>query len=192
MPAKKIYSDEMVEYLREIAPDRFLAELTRMMNEHFGTDFTERQIKELKKENHIRSGNGHWRKGHCDARSIPTQFKKGIAPKNKKPVGTITMSSDGYKKIKIGEPSKWAVYHKYLWEQAYGKVPEGYCLIFKDGNREHTTLDNLAMVTLQERLILNRRNLINGTDESITLAKLMARVYELKNDKGKNNGKEND
>lgn len=39
--------------------------------------------------------------------------------------------------------------HRYLWEKAYGAIPEGHKLGFKDGDESNYHLDNLYDVTLE-------------------------------------------
>lgn len=36
--------------------------------------------------------------------------------------------------------------HRYVWEDAYGVVPDGYDIGFRDGNRRNCSLDNLYLV----------------------------------------------
>ena len=40
--------------------------------------------------------------------------------------------------------------HRYLWEKAYGKIPEGHKLGFKDGDESNYHLDNLYDITLEK------------------------------------------
>lgn len=43
-------------------------------------------------------------------------------------------------------------YSKWLWEQNYGEVPEGYWVTYKDRNPENCELDNLELITRGERM----------------------------------------
>lgn len=45
----------MIDYLKEVAPGRFSNELTNMMNDRFGTQFTKKQIVNLKTREKIKS-----------------------------------------------------------------------------------------------------------------------------------------
>lgn len=40
--------------------------------------------------------------------------------------------------------------HRYLWEKAFGKIPEGYEIHHKDWNKRNNDLDNLEMLTVSE------------------------------------------
>ncbi len=51
--AKKIYTEEHVEYLRKIAPGKYNDEITELFNEKFGTDATETAISTLRQRHRI-------------------------------------------------------------------------------------------------------------------------------------------
>lgn len=89
------------------------------------------------------------------------RFKKGNLPANTKRAGTISTRKDKngslYMHIKISEPNKWKMLHVYIWEQKYGKIPKGYCVIFKDKNTLNTRLDNLMLVSRAELARLNQK-----------------------------------
>jgi len=92
-------------------------------------------------------------------RTKATRFQKGIVPYNtKEQDGIITTRQDKrgvpYKYIRISK-GKWQEYHRYLWEQANGKIPPKHCVIFIDGNTLNATLENLKLITMNENA---RRN----------------------------------
>ena len=43
-----------------------------------------------------------------------------------------------------GKP-KNSPWHTWAWEMAYGEVPDGYALEYKDGNKENIALENLQL-----------------------------------------------
>ena len=47
--------------------------------------------------------------------------------------------------------------HVYIWENKYGKIPKGYCVIFKDKNTLNPSLDNLMLVSRAELVRLNQK-----------------------------------
>lgn len=49
------YTQEQVEFIREIAPGRYNDEITKLFNKEFGTDVTEIQIKSFKTNHRIKS-----------------------------------------------------------------------------------------------------------------------------------------
>lgn len=46
-------------------------------------------------------------------------------------------------------------YHRFLWEQAFGPVPKGYNVIFKDGDSMNCVLENLECITDREIQLRN-------------------------------------
>lgn len=92
-------------------------------------------------------------------RSKVTRFCKGQAPHNTKHNGAITWRKDnttagGYYYIRI-EKAKWLPLHRYLYEQAYGPIPTGYNVQFKDGNSRHCWLSNLELVSKAKNMLKN-------------------------------------
>lgn len=68
----------------------------------------------------------------------------------KRPVGSERKDYDGFYKVKVGvdESGKpiWKRKHIVIWEEANGPIPEGYVIMFKDGDRSNLDLDNLVCV----------------------------------------------
>lgn len=73
------------------------------------------------------------------------------------------------KHIKID--GKFRHYHRYLWEQAYGKVPKGYNIVFKDGNTLNCVLENLECITDRE-IQLRNSGTINLADGFVAFCML--------------------
>jgi len=80
----------------------------------------------------------------------PTMFKKGNRPANWKPDGTIVQRADKtgriylYYKVK---DSHWVLYHRKVWEDHNGPIPDGCIITFIDGNKENIDINNLQMIT---------------------------------------------
>ncbi len=70
-----------------------------------------------------------------------TTFKPGQACPTKLPIGSlrIAKSSREYLQIKLTEtgypPKDWVMYHRHVWEQAHGQIPEDHMIRFKPGMR---------------------------------------------------------
>ena len=94
------------------------------------------------------------------AKSAAGRFKKGNKPFNTKKVGDISIRKDAdnyyYKYIKLAD-SEWVLYHRYLYEQKNGRMPEGHILTFKDGDSLNTDLDNLKLTCTTENMYRNSR-----------------------------------
>lgn len=85
--------------------------------------------------------------------SPATEFKKGHIPKNKQEVGALRINSLGDIDIKTAEGhGKWLSLRRYTWEMAHGPVPEGMCIIMRDGDPHNTQLDNMRLGTRAENI----------------------------------------
>lgn len=62
---------------------------------------------------------------------------------NRVPVMSEILTKDGYRLIKVSEPSEWKPKHRVIWEKNNGKIPHGARIRFKDGNRTNICLENL-------------------------------------------------
>ena len=162
------WTNEEKEYLKSIVKNNSYKEITKKMNDRFNCDFSEGQITGFMARNKLVTGRG----GHFKKGSIPwnkglkgymgankTSFKKGTIPPNQVPIGTESITKGGYIKVKVGEPNKWKLKQRYIYEQHYGEIPNNYNIIFADGNKMNFDIDNLIAVSKSEMLILNNNNL---------------------------------
>lgn len=93
------------------------------------------------------------------------RFTPGLTPWNKgitdyrlshgAPLGT-ERTRGGYRERKVAMDGphwqRWRFVHVLLWEAHHGPVPQGSMLVFRDGNPEHITLDNLKSITHAQNL----------------------------------------
>ena len=200
---KKLLNDEQVEYLKEIYQGISNRECTRLLNEKFDTSFSCQQIKGQKRNLHLDSGlTGRFEKGSRPASpiqkgehlSVETEFQKGHTPKNWAPVGTERKKADGYIYVKVSDKRgvkyphliNWKPKHILLWEKEYGPIPKDKSLLFLDGNKENITLDNLALITKAQRLIMCKKKLIYDdpklTKEGILIAQTLEATYKKQNE----------
>lgn len=90
-----------------------------------------------------------------------TQFKPGQKPGNYKPVGSFRIQSSGYLQIKLTDtgypPHDWVMYHRHIWQQAHGPVPDGHVVVFRDGKRrsepDEITLDVLECISKEAHML---------------------------------------
>lgn len=198
----KLLTEEQEQFLRAHVYHRENKNLAELINKEFGLNFSTFQIKNWKKNHKVSSGlTGHFEKGYAPpnkgthpptvGRMAETQFKQGDRPHNILPIGTVRMKADGYlwKKIRDDLPSRycWKQVHRIIWEQANGPIPKDKRLIFLDGNRENTTINNLALVTFAEVLELNQKHLVKQDREltkiGINIAKIHVKQSELRRGK---------
>jgi hypothetical protein len=86
-------------------------------------------------------------------------FKKGCIPHNayKDGMETICTDTDGrkYIKIKVSGVKKLVLKHYKVYLEAFGNLPEGYIITFKDGNTLNCNPENLKAITRQENMLRN-------------------------------------
>ena len=189
------WSDEEKEYLKKITPGHHYVEIANMMNKEFNREFTVNQIKGAIGRYKLNTGfNGRFKKGNVPHNKgkkglyykgcEKTWFKKGQASINHKPVGSERIDLDGYTLIKVAEPSVWKLKHRVIWEKANGPIPKNYTVIFLDGDKSNTDINNLALVSRSELLIVNQKKLIKSDTElskvGINIAKVQSKINKLK------------
>ena len=110
----------------------------------------------------FQAGQTPWNKGRAfdsGGRSHETRFKPGQKPHTWNPVGHERVTKDGYRERKISDTGitrqDYVGLHTLAWREAYGDVPPGHAVVFRDGNKENTDIGNLECITRAE---LMRRN----------------------------------
>lgn len=192
----KIFTEEIRDFIVAHAKGTGNAALTEMVNDTFGTEITELQIKTFKKNNKISSGlTGHFPKGHAThnkgmkgivyAGSEKGWFKSGNTPHNHRQVGSERIKVDGYIEVKIAEPNKWQQKQVLTWEAANGKVPKGSVVVMLDGNKLNTSIENLKMITRSELLIMNNHGFFKKEAELTNVGSNIAKLIDAKNKRRK-------
>ena len=161
----KIHEDFLRKH--EATPRKKLAEL---FNAKFKVQVSSNGLEQkCRKLGLVCPNNGCFKKGSIPANkgtkgltgANKTSFAKGNVPANTRKVGTISTRKDkngnSYMHIKVAEPNKWQMLHVYIWENRYGKIPKGYCVIFKDKDTLNPRLDNLMLVSRAELVRLNQK-----------------------------------
>lgn len=197
------YTEEQKEFLIKNNWQRTAQELVDLYNKEFDENIKVAQVLYFRQKYHLKCGvDCTFKKGitpHNKGKkwddymskigqknSKKTQFKKGNKPHNWLPVGSEwTDSNEGYKWIKVAEPNDWQLKHRYIYEQHYGKIPKGYCVIFLDQDKTNFNLDNLELVRIKDKLTAKNKGLLS-TDKEVTktgimTAKLINKTYEVKN-----------
>ena len=144
--------------------------LTELFNAKFKTQVSNNGLEQkCRKIGLVCPNNGCFKKGNIPAnkgkkglmKANKTSFSFGNRPTNAKKVGSIVTRKDKngslYMRIKIEEPNIWQMLHVYIYEHKHGKIPKGYCVIFKDKNTLNTRLDNLMLVSRDELVRLNQK-----------------------------------
>lgn len=181
------YSPEVHAFIAQNVLGTTTRDLVAMVNEKFNLGFTEPMMKSYKTYHKLKSGlDCRFRPGHvpqnkgmkgvCAPGCEKTWFKKGSTPVNHRPVGSERVDMDGYILVKVAEPNKWRMKHRIVWEEHHGKIPDGQKVIFLDGNKLNTEIENLALVTNSEHLEMNRARLRSEDPECTKSGILVARL----------------
>lgn len=192
------WTDEMVEYVRDLYPHHTNKEIAQMLKERYGITVRPKSLCNLhhkyKYENKLENvgcfekGFTPWNKGKKmtdeeKKKSMSTWFKKGNTPWNTRPIGSMRLDKDGYLVKKTKKTGRWTLYQRHIYEQAHDvKLDKSDVVIFADGNIYNFDVDNLVRITREELLYLNNEGLISS-DQDITkvgvgIAKLMAKINE--------------
>lgn len=183
----KVYPPEVRAFIAEHVEGRSTEELVRMLNKEFDTDYGVTQMRAYKKNHGLSSGiDCRFRKG-----SVPPNkgkkgihipgcekgwFQKGHRPANYLPVGSEVVNTEGYVVVKIADPNIWEFKHKIIWRLHHGGIPEGKILTFLDGDKLNTDVSNLALITNEENLQMNRSRLRSDEPEYTQSGILVARL----------------
>jgi hypothetical protein len=179
-----VYSDEIQDYIKNNISGRQIADLTRLINSEFETEYKPSQIRGYVKNHGLVSGiDCRIKKGNIPVNKgkkrwwvggEETQFKKGNQPHNYQPVGTERINTYGYRDVKIADPNKWKAKHILLWEEKNGPVPKGHKVMFGDGDKTNVNIDNLILVTDSQMAVLNTCKLIQNDAELTRTAVVIA------------------
>lgn len=139
---KLFYTDDKLQFLKSIVPGRSWKEIALLFNAKFGVNIKSINLKSA-----------------CVSRGILTGRIGHRYHKERSPLGTERIDKDGYLFIKVKHPNKWIPKHRFLWEQKNGPVPDGYHIIFADGDKTNFSESNLIKVNRKEHFHLNKRKL---------------------------------
>jgi hypothetical protein len=116
------------------------------------------RLKHSRVESQFSQGHTPWNKGMkgLDIGGKETQFKKGHVPHNHKSVASERIDEDGYTYIKIADPRKWVLKHRYIYEQHHGKLEPHMIVTFRDKNISNFDIENLEAITKVENMERNR------------------------------------
>lgn len=178
----RVFSPGQIDFIKTQYKHYTLRKLTIELNDQYGSNITEQQVRSFTRNHKINSGRTGqfekgcftWNKGTkglCHGSS--TSFRKGHIPGNTRQLYSERIDSkDGYTLIKVPEANpytnaqtRFKLKHVVIWEKEHGPVPKGQIIIFKDGDKTNITIDNLQSVSRSELLRLNRCNYKNIHNE---------------------------
>ena len=146
-----IYTKKEDDWLKENYPNSYINsyQLVDKFNKQFNTNLTAINLK-----------------AHCN-KTLHLQknydsYTYIVGGSDEVPLGSEYIDGK-YTYIKINNIRKkgqrcfrenWKLKHRYIWEQTYGPIPKGYCILFLDGNTLNCDINNLYLVTKKEVLHL--------------------------------------
>jgi hypothetical protein len=72
------------------------------------------------------------------------------------PIGSERITRDGFIQRKVSdagnESQKWRPVHHLIWEEHNGPVPKMHIILFKDGNKRNTVIENLVCISKAEAI----------------------------------------
>jgi len=169
---RKTWTPKEVAFVGRVFRKHGLRETAALFSERFGCEVTQSQIRGVTRRYKLHSlRDGRFAKGHkphnagqkgwCPAGSERGWFSRGSRPHNACPVGTerdfVYTARRSYTKVKVAEPNKWRFKHHLVWEQKYGPVPQGYAVIFGDGNVRNFKLNNLILVSRGQLATMSKK-----------------------------------
>ena len=199
------YTKEQLEFLKVNYVTYSAKELTILFNEKFNLNHTPNRIKAVMSRYKFKSGRtGCFEKGNPafnkglkwddymspegQAKSLKTTFKHGSQPSKTLPAGSEYIDSRGDVYIKLETPKNdtrhgmWEKKSRWVYEQHYGKIPEGYKVAFLDADKLNFNINNLILVSNAEQGIACAKKLYSDNAElnksGILLAKVINKINE--------------
>lgn len=171
------YTEEQRQFILDNYKGISNIELAKMFNEKFNTNFSKERIASYKGRFKLDSGllGGYYPGVH--------KFRKGKAT-NCKPIGYESTRGKEFLWRKTAYPDVWKLVHHIVWENIYGKIPKGYKIMHLDGDKKNNVIENLALVSDAELLMLNIKDLKSKdkelTKSGLAVAKVMIKVNKIK------------
>lgn len=194
------YAKEQDEFLRENCTKMTRAELTDIFNQKFGTNKAVSTIKgycnrrgwKSGGDGRFKPGNISWQTGlskdKYKSHFTEDSFKRsiaGIMDKRKYKIGDELVRR-GVPMILISiEPNvqiwdRCVPKRRYVWEQAYGEIPEGHRIINLDGDPMNCDLDNLYCIPAKFIPLLNKNHwLVDSREHTLTAIKYCELYYAI-------------
>lgn len=203
---KKVkWTDEVIQFMIDNYKGKDNIELANLLNEKFNLNTNGDRVSNVKANLKRRKGidlrtginRGCIKKGSVpfnkgkkwdeyltkeqQEKAKTTWYKKGNIPANHREIGEERITIDGYTEIKIQDGclnNNWQLKHRYIYEKYYGKIPEGYNIIFLDGNKKNFEIKNLKAIKKSHDLIMNNKKLFTKDKELTFTGTIIAEVID--------------
>lgn len=156
------FSKKQNEWFKQNAHDITYEQLTEKFNNTFNTDLNKSQIRH---------------------KIVRLGLQKGIVladeyPCKPHPLFAEVERTGGYTYIKIAEPDVWVLKHRYVYEKEIGEIPEGYIVMFLDGNKKNIVKENLCLAKIRPHAIASVQGLFCDDVEINKTALLIGEVID--------------
>lgn len=211
-----LWDAELTEALLAIYKGTKYVDIVKGIKERTGRDVTVQQVKSYLHNNGLSTGRtGRFERGAApmnkgkswDEYMSPegqencrkTCYKPGGTPSNTAPIGSMSVTRDGYLVKKVSneglQRQRWQFMHRLVWEENFGPIPEGMIVGFKNGDKKDIRPENLFLLTMSENARLNQSGYRsqNGdvTEAGLATVRLQAAIREKKKNRREKNGLKN-
>lgn len=214
----EVYPEAVNNFIRQHHKGTPYKEMARMVNEEFGTCYTDQNMKQRYGSLKLDSGlTGRFEKGHVPVtkgmkwdeympkesqeRSRATCYKKGNVPVDHKEVGYIGIrsqhatGSENDRKvyyIKVAEPNRWEPLHHHNWKKVHGDIPKGHVIAFVNGDSLDPRVENLEPLPRSIWATINHWGIKYTNREEFEAAVLIAKgrqqINSIKQERKKRRG----
>lgn len=193
-----LLTKDQAEFVKDAYKKMPIHDVTSALNKHFGTEFGENQIEayinnhgfESGRTGQFKKGGKPWNsgtKGQGLTNANSGSFKKGNIPATIRPLYSERKNKDKLTEIKVPIPhpgkkteTQFMPKQRWIYEQHFGPIPDGYVVSFIDGNRENFSPDNMMLISRAELIKLNKNNYREMPDDLkpsvFALSKLQAHI----------------
>lgn len=179
------WTNEMIEYLKENYSNYTNLELSKRISSMFNVRASSGSIEHKANRLGLRKSEEYLKYSATHRVISPFQFKKGRVPEHKKPIGYERLDAKtGITYVKVDDKSKFEAKQRVVYREHYGKIPEGYNIIFIDSDKTNFNIDNLACLSNSEMAMINSLRIKNITHNKeigeikLALARLRAKAVE--------------
>lgn len=128
------YTEEQIEWLKEMLPKHGRKETCAMFNETFNESRTERSMKSF----------GMWYGIKVEEDGWKSRVTENLLKDKIKPIGTERVDN-GYPMVKVAD-GDWRQKNRLIYEDVFGKIPEGYAIVHLDNDPTNCDIDNMMAV----------------------------------------------
>lgn len=178
------YSEEEKDFLRENIGKYTYEQLADALNTKFGLNVSCSSVSDLctkRLKIHRQTNSGKFQKGK------PKSVNKSVGQEVLRNGYWFVKVNDKYHEGKLSYTElkeNWKPKHRVIYEQAFGKIPQGNIVIFLDGNIENFDINNLYCVNRATHGMMCQNNwYTDNSQNTLTAIKWCELFYALKESK---------